>query len=196
MRSPKQVLRHLAKRGLLLVQDKTLPSVVGIVTGESIRGSWWAHPEGKQIFSVLNALVEHPDVLVTKLVAGKDTLVHRRLWPALVPVVTPQRPWQLRGLSAPARRLLGRVSREGAVQVSGAPAKELASRLLVCTSQEHTASGKHVLRLESWDAWELRVACRSRLEASAARQTLEEATIAFGAPLSALPWPSPRTSTL
>lgn len=196
MRSPKQILRHLAKRGLLLVQDKTLPSVVGIITGESLRGSWWAHPKGKQIFSLLNALVDHPDVLVAKLVAGKDTLVHRHLWPALVSVVTPAQPWQLRGLSAPARRLLGRVSREGAVHVSGAPAKELASRLLVCTSQEHTTSGKHALRLESWDAWALRVACGSRLPAPAARDVLEEATIALGAPLSALPWPGPRASTL
>jgi hypothetical protein len=188
MRSPTQVLRHLEKRGLLLVQDKTLPSVVGVVTGESLRGSWWAHPMGKQIFSVLNALVEHPDVLITKLVAGKDTLVHRRLWPALVSIVSPAQAWQLRALSAPARRLLERVSRERAVDVSGAPAKELASRLLVCTSLQHTASGKHVLRLESWDAWALRIACRSRLPAAAARHMLEEATIALGAPLSALPW--------
>jgi hypothetical protein len=152
MASSKQVLRELSRRGLLLVQDKTLPSVVGIMTGESLRGSWWAHPEGKQIFSVLSELTEGPDVIVTKLLAGKATLVHRGLWGALLPVVASREAWQLRALSAPARRLLETVSLEGSVQSSGAAAKELSTRLLVNAGQEHTASGKHVLVLEAWHA--------------------------------------------
>jgi len=51
--------------------------------GEPIRGSWWGHPAGHAIFDALNSLTESPDVVRTRLVNGKVTLVHRRLWPAL-----------------------------------------------------------------------------------------------------------------
>jgi len=190
MSSSGQVLRELSERGLLLIQDKNLPSVVGIVTGESLRGSWWAHPQGKLIFSVLSEVVEHPDVLVTKLLSGKATLVHRALWPALLSVVSSAQAWQLGGLSAPARHLLKRVSDGGIVRASGPVAKELAARLLVNTSQEHSASGKHVNALESWQAWASRVGCRSESSSKIALQVIEEAARALGAPLSALPWQS------
>jgi hypothetical protein len=195
MASSKQVLRELSRRGLLLVQDKTLPSVVGIMTGESLRGSWWAHPKGKQIFSVLSELIEGPDVIVTKLLAGKATLVHRGLWAALVAVVASREAWQLRALSAPARRLLETVSREGSLQSSGAAAKELSTRLLVKAGQEHTVSGKHVLVLEDWHVWAARVACQPESSVAAARQAVERSALALGAPLSALPWNGRRSST-
>ena len=41
------------------------------------------HPEGKRIFAVLGEVQEHGDILVCRLVGGKLTLVHRRLWPAV-----------------------------------------------------------------------------------------------------------------
>jgi hypothetical protein len=192
MPSSKRVLGELSLRGLLLIQDKALPSVVGLVTGEALRGSWWAHPKGKLIFSVLSELVEHPDVIVAKLLAGKETLVHRDLWSAFLPVVGSADTWQLRGLSAPARTLLDRVKREGQVEASGANAKELAIRLLVNTSQEHTVAGKHVRRLESWKVWASRVKCRPASSLPAARQAIEKAAVAMGAPLAALPWHGPR----
>src|SRR2546423_8801307 len=78
------VLAALSQHGLLLKQDKELPNVVTILTGEKLSTSWWSHPKGKLIFRVLSELADHPDVIVTKLLAGTDTLVHRRLWPALV----------------------------------------------------------------------------------------------------------------
>lgn|SRR6185312_6836060 len=46
--------------------------------------SWWAHPRGRQIFSLLEKLSDSPDILVCRLIDSRITLVHRRLWPALV----------------------------------------------------------------------------------------------------------------
>ena len=63
-----------------------LPNVAELVAGEPIRGSWWGHPRSHAIFEAINRLAESPDVVRTRLVNGKVTLVHRRLWPALVRV--------------------------------------------------------------------------------------------------------------
>jgi hypothetical protein len=80
------ILAALAENRLLLKQDKGAPNVVGILTGESLRTSWWSHPKAHLIFSVLSELAEHPDVLFAKLLYRKDTLVHRSLWPAVLAV--------------------------------------------------------------------------------------------------------------
>ena len=61
-----------------------VPSLAHAITGGAIRGSWWAHPQSREIFALTRAVREHPDVLVCTLVGGKITYVHRRLWPALV----------------------------------------------------------------------------------------------------------------
>jgi hypothetical protein len=57
---------------------------VEAILGQPIKGSWWGHPSGHGIFSVLQELGESSDLLFCRLVEGKVTLVHRRLWPALV----------------------------------------------------------------------------------------------------------------
>jgi hypothetical protein len=59
-------------------------SLAATIAGGPIRGSWWAHPKGKEIYRVADAISESDDVLVCKLIEGKVTYVHRRLWPALV----------------------------------------------------------------------------------------------------------------
>ena len=41
---------------------------------------------GHEIFAVLTEVTNSPDVIATRLINGKITLVHRRLWPALVRV--------------------------------------------------------------------------------------------------------------
>jgi hypothetical protein len=61
-----------------------VPSLVDAVVGESVRGSWWGHPKGALVYRVLGEVHGSPDVLAMRLVRGKLTLVHRRLWPALV----------------------------------------------------------------------------------------------------------------
>jgi hypothetical protein len=75
----------LIEHGMLLQSARgPLPNVAELVAGEPIRGSWWGHPAGGAIFAALNALGGSPDVVRTRLVKGKVTLIHRRLWPALV----------------------------------------------------------------------------------------------------------------
>jgi hypothetical protein len=53
------------------------------VAGGPIKGSWWGHPKGQEIFRLAEAVEDSGDVLVCKLIEGKVTYVHRRLWPAL-----------------------------------------------------------------------------------------------------------------
>ncbi|MSQ23845.1 MAG: hypothetical protein EXR58_04735 [Chloroflexi bacterium] len=48
-----------------------------------ILGSWWSHPDSYKIFEAINRVRESPDVLACRLVAGKVTYVHRRLWPSV-----------------------------------------------------------------------------------------------------------------
>jgi hypothetical protein len=83
--SPKEALAFVKKHGVVLQAARSsLPSLAEAVVGERIRGSWWGHPKGREIYSAAQAVCESPDVLVCKLVEGKITYVHRRLWPALV----------------------------------------------------------------------------------------------------------------
>jgi len=77
--------RFVEQHGVVLASGTgPVPSLAEAVAGEPIRGSWWAHPAGKRIFAALESLAGCPDVLCFRLVQGKLTFVHRRLWPALV----------------------------------------------------------------------------------------------------------------
>jgi hypothetical protein len=77
----------LVEHGMLLESARgPLPSVAEMVAGERIRGSWWSHRASHAIFDALNSLADSPDVVRMRLVNGKVTLVHRRLWPALARV--------------------------------------------------------------------------------------------------------------
>lgn len=78
-------LGFVVEHGVVLASARgPVPSVAEAVAGEPIRGSWWAHARSHDIFRALTAIDDSPDVLCFKLVAGKVTFVHRRLWPALV----------------------------------------------------------------------------------------------------------------
>ncbi len=61
----------------------TVPNLAEAIAGERIRGSWWGHPRSHQIYRLATAVCASRDVLVCKLIDGRVTLVHRRLWPAL-----------------------------------------------------------------------------------------------------------------
>ncbi len=65
-----------------------VPSLAEAVAGEPIVGSWWAHPKGKAIFAALSELDDADEVRCFKLVDGKVTFVHRRVWPALARLAT------------------------------------------------------------------------------------------------------------
>ena len=80
-----EAMAFVEKQGVVLVSAKgAVPSLTEAIVGEPVKGSWWGHPRSHQIFAILEALTESEDILVCRLVQGKVTLVHRRLWPALV----------------------------------------------------------------------------------------------------------------
>jgi hypothetical protein len=77
----------LVEHGILLESARgPLPNVAEMIAGEPISGSWWSHPRSHAIFAEINELADSPDVVRMRLVNGKVTLVHRRVWPALVRV--------------------------------------------------------------------------------------------------------------
>jgi hypothetical protein len=83
--APRDALAFVEKHGIVLQAARgPVPSLAEAVAGGPIRGSWWGHPAGQRIFHAAESVVESEDVLVCKLVDGKITYVHRRLWPALV----------------------------------------------------------------------------------------------------------------
>jgi hypothetical protein len=83
--TPKQALAFVEKHGVVLQAARgPVPSFAEHVAGGPIRGSWWSHSRGHEIFALATAVCESADVLVCKLIDGKVTYVHRRLWPALV----------------------------------------------------------------------------------------------------------------
>jgi hypothetical protein len=147
------LLKVLREQGLLLQQDSSLPNVVNLVLGENLRTSWWSHPRAQEVLSCLTELVGHLDVLMTKLIGGKVTFVHRGLWPALLAVASAKEPWQFHRLPADARRLYDKVEKLGEIMAAGKLARELERRLLVHGEQVHTAAGHHEMRLESWSHW-------------------------------------------
>jgi len=81
----KQALAWIKKCGIAVESaHASVPSLAQVVAGEPLRGSWWAHPKGNEIFLLSRAIRSSPDILVCRLVDGKITYIHRRLWPALV----------------------------------------------------------------------------------------------------------------
>lgn len=85
MMSPRQALAFIRQHGVVLESAHgPVPSLAEAIAGEPIRGSWWSHRSGRVIFAVTRAVRDSDQVLVCRLIKNKVTLVHRRLWPALV----------------------------------------------------------------------------------------------------------------
>ncbi len=83
--TPKAALAFVRRHGVVLEgASGPVPSLATAVIGRKIRGSWWGHPKGREIFWLTRVVRGAHDVLVCRLVDGKITYVHRRLWPALV----------------------------------------------------------------------------------------------------------------
>ena len=81
-----EALAFVERHGVVLEAARrgAIPSLADAIAGEAIAGTWWAHPHGKRIFAVTRSLREAADVLVCRVVDGKISFVHARLWPALV----------------------------------------------------------------------------------------------------------------
>src|SRR5277367_6832322 len=83
--TPDQALDFVREHGVVLASAKgPVPRMAEVIAGEPVKGSWWAHPKSHAIFAAFQALEDCPDLLVCRLVKGKITFVHRRLWPALI----------------------------------------------------------------------------------------------------------------
>jgi hypothetical protein len=80
-----EALDFVRLHGVVLASAKgPAERLASAIAGEAITGSWWAHPMGREIFAIFRALAQSPEILVCRFVDGKVTLVHCRLWPALV----------------------------------------------------------------------------------------------------------------
>jgi hypothetical protein len=200
-----RVLLALEEAGLLPHSDPRLPNVVALVAGEPVEGSWWAHPRAHAIFQVATRVDEHPGVLTLRLISGKVTYVHRRLWPAALGVACAREPWQSDSLSPAARALFEQVQAQGILTTDrhgpapgetpkalGAAARELEARLLVHSEQFHTSRGYHAKRLSAWEAWMERAAFPGPVlppdEAKAALEAARRALEARQGGKGRLPW--------
>jgi hypothetical protein len=143
--SPPSLSRLVQKAGV--ISERAL---IEAVAGAPVRGSWWGHASGHAIFRALQTLEKDKDVFLCKLLQGKQTYVHRRLWPALLRVQSVSSLWP--PLSPPARRLLGRVKRQKAFQATGRLRLELERALRVVARSVHTASGAHAVVLTPFEA--------------------------------------------
>src|SRR5688572_11292333 len=155
-----KVFAKLEENGMLMAWDSNLPDLTHTITNEKVRGSWWSHKLGHTIFAVSEMLVDHPDVLVMKLISGKVTYVHRKLWNRIYSIGVAREDWQLKNLSPEALRLLEAVEAAGLIQTyklgsqfgprPGDGARELESRMLIHGEQMHTESGRHSKTIETW----------------------------------------------
>ena len=160
----------VAELGLWPLTHPHLPSMVAHIAGGPVRGSWWGHPRGREIFNAASALGEHPDCAVLPLIDGRQTFVHRRLFPDVAAV----------GLSlGPAPPGDGRA---------------LAKGLWVVSEEVHGARGHHERVLSSWQEWCARRGVTPAPDASAARARLEAVARRLGPcrlPWTLHPLPSP-----
>jgi hypothetical protein len=79
------LLALVEREGMVLesARHESVPNLVQHIVGEPVRGSWWGHPKGHEIFQLLEALRSAEDHLaVCKFVNGKLTYIHCRLWAA------------------------------------------------------------------------------------------------------------------
>jgi hypothetical protein len=83
--TPDEAIAFVERHGIVLASAKgPVPNLAATLAGGPIKGSWWAHPMSHKIFSIFAVIADRPDILACRLVEGKVTYVHRRLWPALI----------------------------------------------------------------------------------------------------------------
>jgi hypothetical protein len=83
--TPGAAIAFIRRHGVVLQAARGFePSFAAQVAGAPIKGSWWAHPKGHEIFDLLQKVHDSSAVLVCTLAGGRITYVHRRLWPAFI----------------------------------------------------------------------------------------------------------------
>ena len=94
--SVEAALAFVETHGVVLASAKgSAPRLTEAIVGGPIKGSWWAHPQSRLIFVIVSALADSDQILVCRLIDGKITLIHRRLWAALVRLAARFAPEQL-----------------------------------------------------------------------------------------------------
>ena len=135
----RQAIAFVRKHGIVLESSRgRIPAFAEAVAEGPIKGNWWSHSKGREIFALTRIVRDSEDVLVCRVADGKVTFVHRKLWPALV-------------------RIADRFPRENLAQIS----------------EEHTQSGRHVVRTISFPDWisrDLSALARKLTEAAALEQ--------------------------
>ena len=85
MVTAKAALAFVRRHGIVLEGARgPVPTLAEAAAGAPIRGGWWSHAKRQRIFLLTRAVRGSRDVLVCRLVSGRITYVHRRLWPAVV----------------------------------------------------------------------------------------------------------------
>jgi hypothetical protein len=103
-----EALAFVRTHGIVLASARgPAPRLAEAIVGAPIKGSWWAHPDSHRIYAVFEELADSPDLLICRLVEGRVTFVHRRLWPALARLASefqPDRICQVRQEHTPSGR--------------------------------------------------------------------------------------------
>jgi hypothetical protein len=169
IRTPKQAIAFVKRHKVVpMTPSGDLASFVVAVAGGPLRGSWWGHPKGALIYDLANALHDSPEVCSVRLVDGKNTFVHRSLWPALYRIVTDAswRRSRTRDLTTLERRLLHAVGKSGRLRLDlwarrrklemkllKKTKDRLTERLLAESFNVHTETGNHATVLSCWESW-------------------------------------------
>jgi hypothetical protein len=83
--TPKQTMDFVRCHGLILESARgSEPSLTAKVAGQPIKGNWWGHPKGHEIYDLTQKIHDSKAVLVCTLARGRITYIHRRLWPFFV----------------------------------------------------------------------------------------------------------------
>ena len=161
-----EIKKKIEDYGLLLEADPDFPSIVGLVTGEKIKGSWWGHRKGHKIFSISRKIRDEADILVIKLISGKVTYVHKRLWTDLISIFIAKQNWQIGKMSKNGKRILELVEKAGVIRADNMETQttnkfnkidlnkainEIEKGLLIFCNEVHTEKRYHVKLLKTWN---------------------------------------------
>ncbi|HZU98173.1 MAG TPA: RNA methyltransferase [Planctomycetota bacterium] len=158
--TPSQALELVRERRVL-----PFASFVEAVAGEPVKGSWWGHAKGHEIFNLAGHVSK--ECVFVRLVGRKETLLHESLYPAFARVVLDEawRAPRVRGLSREAAAILRLVEggttrmdeiakkRKKKASALRKPRHELQEALLVHSTEIHTDRGHHVAVLVPWSDW-------------------------------------------
>jgi len=203
-----EIKEKLEDYGLLLEADLDFPSIVELVTGEKIKGSWWGHRKAQEIFSFSRKVRDEEDVLVIKLISGKVTYIHKRLWPDLMTILIAKENWQIDILSNNGKKVLELVERAGVIRADHLESEtknqinrkdlkkainEIEKGLLVYCNEVHTERGSHSKLLKSWDHFikEKELKINRQLDILASKKSLDKIVVELNAKFRSnakLPW--------